>query len=415
MTSTATKNKEGAYAGESADAPSSVLDGLALRRGAALSRLTLTNFRNYAHLSLNVDASPVVLMGANGAGKTNILEAVSLLNPGRGIRRAQLMDIDRAMASGEANPLPLPWAVTAQLEHPFHGAMDLATGRDADAANGGVERRIVRIDGAVVPQNALAEAMGVVWLTPQQAGVFLEGQSARRKFLDRIVYGFESAHAGHVSSYEQAMRERNQLLQDRRGDATWFAALEQRMAEHAVVVAAHRLQVLERLNTVIEHSQRDFPKARLEISGAVENLLLQGLPSIEAEERFCELLAARRTEDGYTGRTGEGIHRSEFYVYHTGKGMEAAQSSTGEQKAVLLSIILAVARARALWGAGAPLLLLDEVVAHLDLKRRGELAEEILDIGGQAWLTGTDAETFSHLMGKAQFFSVSDATVCLQK
>lgn len=408
MSISKTDEREGARVGEPAAAPSSF-------SGASLSRLTLTNFRNYAHLSLNIDSAPIVLMGANGAGKTNVLEAVSLLAPGRGMRRAQLMDIDRVMPYGEANPLPLPWAVAAQLEHPWNGRMDVATGRDADAATGGVERRIVRLDGANVPQNALAETLGVVWLTPQQDGVFLEGQSARRKFLDRIVYGFESGHAGHVSAYEQAMRERNQLLQERRGDGAWFAALEQRMAEHAVAVAAHRLHVLERLNAVIAASQRDFPKARLEISGAVEDLLKKGIPSIAAEERFRELLAARRTEDGYAGRTGQGIHRSEFLVYHTGKGMEAAQSSTGEQKAVLLSIILAVARARALWGAGAPVLLLDEVVAHLDLKRRGELADEILDIGGQAWLTGTDAETFSHLMGKAQFFSVSDATARLQK
>ncbi|MBM3616975.1 MAG: DNA replication/repair protein RecF [Alphaproteobacteria bacterium] len=404
--------KEGARVGEPAAAPSSVYGSNA--SAASLSKLTLTNFRNYAYLSLNVDSAPVVLMGANGAGKTNILEAVSLLSPGRGIRRAQLPDIDRRMPAGESNPFPMPWAVTAQVRS-FGEVTDVATGRDGDSGSAGTERRLVRIDSSPVSQNALADVLNVVWLTPQLDQIFQEGQSARRKFFDRLVYGFESGHASHVNAYEAAMRERNLLLQERRGDAVWFAALERKMAEHAVAVAAHRLQVLERLNAVISTSTLDFPQAKLELNGAVEGLLEQGMTSLEAEDRFRELLAARRIEDGYAGRTGEGIHRSELMVYHVAKGMEAAYCSTGEQKAVLLSIMLAVARARALWGSGAPILLLDEVVAHLDLKRRAQLADEILDIGVQAWLTGTDAETFGHLSGKAQFFSVSDATVRLQK
>lgn len=401
MTDTIFVSKEGARMAHSPAAPSFI------------SKLRLTNFRNYAHMSLQITPEPVVLMGANGAGKTNILEAISLLAPGRGIRRAQLTDIDRLPPAGESNPLPLPWAVNAQVEQ-YGLQTEIGTGRDADAALNGVERRLVRIDGTNVSQNSLLDALNVVWLTPQLDQIFQEGQSARRKFFDRLVYGFESGHASHVSSYEQAMRERNQLLQDRRSDAAWFAALEQKMAEHAVVVAANRLHILERLNAVIAQSQRDFPKAKLELRGTVENLLLAGATSLEAEERFRNQLATKRIEDGYTGRTGEGIHRSEFFVYHCGKGMEAAFCSTGEQKAMLLSIILAVARARSLWGAGAPILLLDEVVAHLDLRRRSELVDELLNIGGQTWLTGTDAETFAHLAGKAQFFTVSNATVCLQ-
>lgn len=411
MTESSQVMKEGARVGEPAAAPSSH-SGEEFS-GTSLARLTLTNFRNYAYLSLNLDPAPVVLMGANGAGKTNILEALSLLSPGRGIRRAQLPDIDRRTPQGEFNPFPMPWAVTAQVRS-FGELTDLATGRDGDSGAAGTERRLVRIDGSPVGQNALADVLNVVWLTPQLDQIFQEGQSARRKFFDRLVYGFESGHASHVNAYETAMRERNLLLQERRGDSVWFAALERKMAEHAVAVAAHRLQVLERLNAVIASSTLNFPKARLELHGMVERLLERGLSSLEAEEQFREALAARRTEDGYAGRTGEGVHRSELLVYHVGKGMEAAHCSTGEQKAVLLSIMLAVARARALWGSGAPVLLLDEVVAHLDLRRRSELADEILDIGVQAWLTGTDAETFGHLAGKAQFFSVSEATVRLQ-
>lgn len=383
-------------------------------KAASLTKLTLTNFRNYSHLTIELDSRPVVLTGPNGAGKTNLLEAVSLLTPGRGMRRARVIDIDRAVP-GVVNPLPLPWAVTATLRQPDGELVDVATGRDADAAiASGTDRRLVRIEGNDAPQNALAEVMNVVWLTPQLDQLFQEGQSARRKFFDRLTYSFEPSHASHVNAYEQAMRERNQLLQDRRHDAAWYNALEQKMAEHAVVVAAYRLQAAERLNAVIASSQRDFPKATIELHGVVEDMLQAGITAVEAEERYRAVLAGARTEDGYAGRTGQGIHRTELLVFHQAKGMEAAQCSTGEQKAVMLSIILAQARARAIWGAATPILLLDEVVAHLDLRRRAELAEELLDIGVQAWLTGTDAETFGDLAAKAQFFSVSDAIVRLQ-
>ncbi|MCH2546119.1 MAG: DNA replication/repair protein RecF [Alphaproteobacteria bacterium] len=382
-------------------------------RVTSLQKLTLTNFRNYSHVTLSLSPQPVVLTGANGAGKTNILEAVSLLTPGRGLRRARVIDIDRA-SPHSANPLPVPWAVAAVLQQPDGDLTEVATGRDAEAALTGADRRRVRIEGNDVPQSALADILSVIWLTPQLDQLFQEGQSARRKFLDRLVYSFESDHAQHVAAYEQAMRERNQLLQERCNDAKWFAALEKKMAEHAVVVAAYRLQTIERLNIVIAQSQRGFPKATLELHGVVEDLLQSGCVAMEAESRFAEQLHQCRQADSYAGRTSEGIHRTEWLVFHQEKNMEAGQCSTGEQKAVMLSIVLAQARARAMWGVCAPILLLDEVVAHLDLKRRAELAEEILDIGVQAWLTGTDAEGFGDLAAKAQFFNVSDAIVRLQ-
>ena len=331
-----------------------------------------------------------------------------------GLRRAKVIEIDRAVP-GEVNPLPLPWAVTADLYLPGRDMVSVATGRDAEAAASGIDRRIFRVDGSVVPQNTLAELVGVVWLTPQLDQLFQEGQSARRKFFDRLVYSFEPGHASHVSAYEQAMRERNQLLIDRRSDAAWFSVLEKKMAEHAVVIAAYRLQTMERLNAVIDESTRDFPKATLELHGLVEKLLQDGLPAIEAEEHFCAALAQSRVEDGYAGRTGQGIHRTELLVFHRKKGMEAAFCSTGEQKAVMLSIVLAQARARARWCHAAPILLLDEVVAHLDLKRRAELADEIRELGVQAWLTGTDAETFVQLEKEAQFFRVENAKIELHK
>ncbi len=380
--------------------------------GPSLRSLRLTNFRNYSQLSLTLDAAPVVLTGANGAGKTNLLEAVSLLAPGRGMRRAKISDLDRVDA-GVPNPLAQPWAVLADLQA-ADDVVQLATGRDAEAASQGGERRLVRIDGQAASQQALAQHLNVVWLVPSMDRLFQEGATERRKFFDRLVYGFELDHARYVSAYEQTMRERNQLLSDRIYDDGWFSTLEAKMAEHAVVIAAYRLQVAERLNAVIASSPHDFPKAHITVDGMVENALAEGRAAVEVEGYFRDHLAAIRDQDRYAGRTGEGVHRSEWQVFHLGKGMEARQCSTGEQKAVLLSIILAVARARKLWGGGAPILLLDEVVAHLDIRRRGELAEEILDIGGQAWLTGTDAEPFGELARKAQFFTVSDAIVELQ-
>ena len=379
----------------------------------SLSRLALTNFRNYSTIAFELSPAPVILTGANGSGKTNLLEAVSLLVPGRGMRRARLHEIDRAMP-GSANPIPLSWAVNATLRDLNGDLVELATGRDPEAASLGSDRRLVRIDGSPAPQQALAEQIGVVWLTPQMDQVFLEGQGARRKFLDRLVYSFAPNHAAQMAAYETAMRERNQMLQDRVRDESWFAVIERKMAEQAVAIAASRLETAERLNATIATMQQSFPKATMELHGPVEDWLAEGLSGVEVETRFSDLLAATRPEDMYAGRTGHGIHKTELHVFHVAKGMEAAFCSTGEQKAVLLSIVLASARARAKWGAGAPILLLDEVVAHLDVKRRGELADELLDIGVQAWLTGTDAEPFRELAAKAQFFKVSDAIVTLQ-
>lgn len=386
----------------------------ALVAGVSLSALTLTNFRNYSSLSLELSPDPVILTGPNGAGKTNLLEAISLLAPGRGMRRARVTEIDRADPHSQ-NPLPLPWAVTAHVRLPDGERATVGTGRDPETTATGLDRRMVRVDGKAASQNTLAEMFSVVWVSPQQSLLFQEGASARRKFFDKLVCSFEPDHASHVTAYEQSMRERNQLLQDRRGDAAWFNALEQKMAEHAVVVAAFRLELMVRLNQIIAQSIRSFPKALLSLSGVVEDLLKQNIPAVAAEERYREVLRASRVEDGYTGRTEYGIHKSEWGVTHTQKQMDASQCSTGEQKALLLSIILAQARSLAVFRSLPPLLLLDEVVAHLDLKRRAELVEEILELKLQAWLTGTDAETFDLFEKKAQFFLVSDASVCLQK
>ena len=370
----------------------------------SLARLTLTDFRSYPHLRLETDARPVVLTGANGAGKTNLLEAVSFLVPGRGLRGARLADLGRrAPGSTEEKP----WAVAGRVNGPL-GPVDLGTGRSPEA---GRERRQVHIDGeAAKSQAALAEAFAVQWLTPQMDRLFQEGASSRRRFLDRLVFGADPAHAGRVSAYEQAMRERLRLLRDGTRDTAWLAALEDTMATRGVAVAAARLEVTERLAAHCAQAEGPFPRAGLRIEGTVESWLGEG-PALEAEERLKAALAAARIKDAESGTTTVGPQRSDLEVTHLAKGQPAALCSTGEQKALLIAIVLANARMRTADAGAVPVLLLDEVAAHLDSMRREALYDEIDSLGAQAWMTGTDAQTFSSLKGRAQFFTVEDAAV----
>lgn len=375
-------------------------------------QLSLHAFRNYADARLECDGRPVVLTGPNGAGKTNILEAISLFSPGRGLRHAKMQDLDSFTPQQTSGLAPF-WAVHGELVKDGD-VMQLGSGKDAESALQGTDKRVVRVEGQVVPQQRLAEYLSVLWLTPQLDSLFQEGMSARRKFFDRLAYGFDAQHARHVTQYETALRERHSLFERRVSDRSWYLAVERKMAEMAVVVAASRLAVAERINAIIASSSLNFPKARLEVSGLVEDALKQGKTAIEAEVLFQDYLMQHRQEEMHTGRTQQGAHKSQWQVWHVEKGVEAGFCSTGEQKAILLSIVLAQTRARKIWGDAPPILLLDEVVAHLDLKRRRELADEILDIGVQAWLTGTDAETFADFHQKAQFFSVLHGKVMLQ-
>jgi DNA replication and repair protein RecF len=389
----------------------SAASGLApISRAVAVRRLVLTDFRGYDSARLQVSAAPVVLFGPNGAGKTNLLEALSFLAPGRGLRRARLGEIDRRARTREGalgDPAGGAWAIHASLETPSN-TLEVGTGREASEAS---ERRILRIDGeSAKSQVALARHLGVVWLTPAMDRLFVEGSSARRRFLDRLVYGFDAEHAQRVSAYEQAMRERARLLRDGPMDASWLGALEDSMATTGIAIAVARREAVAHLDQASAEAIGPFPAARLALAGEVETLL-ERLPALGAEDELRTRLRELRRQDGESGLTALGPHRSDLVVRHAAAGMPAAEGSTGEQKALLISIVLAHARLQAVLKGRAPLLLLDEVAAHLDPARRGALFREILHLGAQAWLTGTDGALFEGLRGHAQFFSVADAAL----
>ncbi|MBV9523602.1 MAG: DNA replication/repair protein RecF [Alphaproteobacteria bacterium] len=373
-------------------------------RQLAVTRLQLTQFRCYRDARLDVASHPVVLTGPNGAGKTNLLEAISFLAPGRGLRRARLGEIDRR---GSPEPAAA-WAVSAALATP-RGTVRIGTGREASPS--GVERRIVRIDGVPArSQTALAEHVNLVWLTPQMDRLLLEGAGPRRRFLDRLVYGFDPDHAGRCAAYDQAMRERGKLLREGPQDAAWLSALEESMARHGIAIVAARREVAARLDAACTAAVAGFPCAMLELAGTVEEWL-QEMPALAAEERLLQRLGAGRRHDAESGGAAVGPHRSDLRVRHGATQAPAEQCSTGEQKALLIAILLAHARLQAaLWGA-APIMLLDEVAAHLDRARRRALFAELGALGVQSWMTGTEAELFADLRGAAQFLTVDDAVI----
>lgn len=364
--------------------------------------LALYGFRNYASQRIEVSAAPVVLAGHNGAGKTNILEALSLLTPGRGLRKAKLGDMD-SRQQGQWSP----WVIAAQAEG-MQGAVQIGTSREPTDSEDSSDKRLTRIDGKPVRGQAeLARHLAMIWLTPQMEQLFQEGASAARKFLDRLVYTFDADHAGRVTEYEFAMRERNRLLAlPHAADPSWLDALEQTMAEVGAAIASARLNTVEHMNTTIQQSPLSFPKAWVHVHGAVEDALAAGTPAVHVEAASKDTLKASRRQDAAAGRSLHGVHRSEMRVIHQLKQIPAESCSTGEQKALLLSMVLAQARASARWRGVVPLLLLDEVAAHLDATRRLELFEEICQIGAQTWLTGTDRSLFEGMQGKAQFFLV---------
>ncbi len=371
----------------------------------SVARLTLSDFRCYAFQRLECGPEPVVLSGPNGSGKTNLLEALSFLVPGRGLRQAALAEPARLGGRGG-------WAVAARLRTPT-GGVDLGTG--LERLPDGRERRLVRIDGAPARgQAALAEVVSAVWLTPQMDRLFQDGPGGRRRFLDRLVFGFDPAHAGRLSAYEHALRERGRLLREqaegRPADDVWLTGLEDTLAARGVSIAAARRDMVERLNDACALASGPFPRADLAAVGDLESWLAEG-PALDAEERLREALRASRRDDAERGATRIGPHRSDLRVRHSGKNLDAAQCSTGEQKALLVAVVMADARMRALERGASPLLLLDEIGAHLDESRRRALFEELLALGAQAWMTGTDPLLFAPLAGRARFFHVEDGAV----
>ena len=380
-----------------------------------MTQLALANFRSYARAELALSGRPVVLAGTNGAGKTNLLDAISLLSPGRGLRGAQLAEHIRKAPQAAASDVL--WAVTATIRRDRE-SYEIGTGlRRAGAASAaqaglvsgaGSERREVHLNGAPAQNSAdLAEIVQMVWLTPAMDRLFSDSASGRRRFLDRLVLGFDPVHARRSLRYEQAMRERARLLRLGPRDPGWLAALEKEMAEAGVEIAMARARIVERLNASLRQREQAgvFPAAQLALEGETDKLVAEkGEDAMETQRAS---LAATRIRDAESRRTTIGPHVSDLAARHTLKRMDARDCSTGEQKALLISIVLANARElAAMRGGHAPLLLLDEIAAHLDARRRAALFEEIVALGAQAWLTGTDLSLFENLGPRADIFLV---------
>lgn len=377
-----------------------------------LQKISLTCFRNYEALRLDVGSAPqVVLVGANGAGKTNILEAVSLLTPGKGLRAADLDELTRREAPGQQAPGGAPlWAVAAELESAHGLFMRIGTGLDRTRAD--TARRVIRLNGKEVKgQRNLSEHVAAVWLTPQMDRIFIDGTSARRKFLDRLVFAYVPDHVTQLNRHEKNLRERLRLLTEHRApDPRWLDTLEQQIAADAISISAARMHLLARLThhlSLLSSRETLFPVPQVTLACTVAQLL-EAVPALEAEDRLQNALRMARGADAGAGRSTQGAQRADFKVMYAAKDMPAEYCSTGEQKGLMLAIILGHAMMMKAERGFVPLLLLDEVAAHLDDSRRAQLFGQLSALGGQVWLTGTDARLFEHLP-QAAIFNISDA------
>lgn len=352
--------------------------------GLFLSSLTLSHFRSHKRAVIDGDARPVAIHGPNGAGKTNILEAISLLSPGRGLRRSSAQDMTR-------RPEALGWKLTALL-HSQGQVHEIETWSEGGAA------RQVRIDGKAVAQTALGRIARVLWLIPSMDRLWIEGAEGRRRFLDRITLSFLPDHAEQSLAYEKAMRERNRLLKDMVREPSWYLALEQQLAEAGTAINANRIAALQAISEAQMQAETSFPTATL--------TLVNDMPTTAADLR--RALADNRMRDLAAGRTLIGPHRADLEGVYAAKEIPARDCSTGEQKALLVSLILANARALAADFGAPPILLLDEVAAHLDAARRAALYDEITALGSQAWMTGTGPELFDTLGARTQVLEVTE-------
>lgn len=349
-----------------------------------VAALTLSHFRSHRRARLSLDGRPVALFGPNGAGKTNLMEAVSLLSPGRGLRRAAAEEIIR-------RPEAIGWKITAGLAGP-------GPGHEVELTAEPGQPRVTTIDGKTAPQTALARLLRIVWLVPAQDRLWIEGADGRRRFLDRIALSFLPDHAEATLTYEKAMRDRNRLLKDQVGDARWYGALEAQMAEAAAAITANRRAAIARIGAAQEGAATAFPAADLQLE----------TDALITAADYAAAFADSRGRDIAAGRTLVGPHRADLSATYVDKAMPAAQCSTGEQKALLISLVLANARALRAETGAAPLVLLDEVAAHLDAGRRAALFDEICALGCQAWMTGTGPELFAELGARAQHVAVRE-------
>jgi len=369
-----------------------------------LARLSLNDFRNYARLSLELEPGAVVLTGENGAGKTNLLEAVSFLTPGRGLRRAAYGEVARVGSM-------TGFAVHARVAGPF-GTAEIGTGTAGTSADGAEAGRTARLNGATVKSaDEMLEWLRVMWITPAMDALFTGPASDRRRFIDRLVLTIDPAHGRRAADYERAMRSRNRLLAEESRDDAWFDAIETQMAETGVALAAARAEMIRLLGAMIDRlTDSPFPKADIALDGPLE-AAVGTRAAVDIEEDFRTMLRDGRWRDRAAGRTLEGPHRSELLVRHRPKDMPAASCSTGEQKALLVGIVLAHARLAGELAGSAPVLLLDEIAAHFDADRRAALFEILEDLNCQAFMTGTETSLFSSLHQRAQFLKVSSGTI----
>jgi DNA replication and repair protein RecF len=374
-----------------------------------IRRLTLTNFRSYHAAQIDVGGSLVVLTGPNGAGKTNLIEALSLLAPGRGLRRATLDEL--AFAEGDGS-----WALSCDVEGAL-GLASLGTGIEAPAGEGTSMSRKCRIDREPVPSaTAFADHLRVIWMVPAMDTLFNGPASERRRFLDRLVLAVDADHSSRVNALDRSLRSRNRLLEEPRPDPHWLDAVEHETAELAVAVAAQRAETVARLQGALA-SRRDpsssFPAAEIALEGWIEKLVLSH-PASEIEDRYRAVLKDNRPRDAAAGRTLDGPHLTDLSVIHAAKNIAAADASTGEQKALLIGLMLAHAGLLTEMSGFAPLVLLDEVVAHLDPGRRAALYRELETLGAQVWMTGADPAAFAEIEQRAQTFQVTPGRVALR-
>jgi DNA replication and repair protein RecF len=370
-----------------------------------IHRLTLTHFRNYRAAGLAVRGDVVVLVGPNGAGKTNCLEAISFLSPGRGLRRARLEDAADNQGDGS-------WAVSAEVEGAL-GLATLGTGIDASGSDGPAPGRRCRIDREPVSSAAaFGDHLRMVWLTPAMDGLFLGAASERRRFFDRLVLAIDSEHSSRVSALERSLRSRNRLLEVRNFDDHWCDAIERETAELAVAVAATRGQTALKLAAMLRARGETsaFPSANIMLDGWMENALTSE-PATAVEDRYRRILRDGRARDAAAGRTLDGPHLTDLQVIYAPKNMPARDASTGEQKALLIGLVLAHAILVAEMTGITPLLLLDEVVAHLDPDRRNALFVELAKLGAQVWMTGADPAAFSDVGASGEIFDVDSGRI----
>lgn len=385
---------------------------------AGVRKIRLTNFRCYASASLNLDSSvPVVLFGPNGAGKTNLLEAVSYLTPGKGLRNARLSDVARHTTAafdeeikGNVMPMPFSWAVAAEVDSALSGGVfDIGTGCEAALSSDSSPRRKLRINGQDKSSlSELSSILSAVWITPAMDRIFAGEAALRRRFFDRLVQSFSPSHAGELAAYFNSYRQWGKLLREGCSDKHWLSALEDSMVSHGVAVAAARNNTLQRIEKFLSEKEDDFPKAHIRLVGFLEDSL-QSMPALTVEDNFKEKLAGSR---GFYADGGSivGPHQTDLLAYHE-NGQSAELCSTGQQKALLIALVLAHIKAIKKESLAYPLILFDEAAAHLDSVKRDALFEILLSLPTQSWLTGTEENSFAMLDGKAQFFNINNSLI----